>query len=371
MQLRKSLFFFVSFAVLSGLNLFSIENSKFTSIKLSKVLELSPIEMSKNSLMVQEGFKFLMNTANQISNEKLKKMAIDCLNNPSPTLLELYPTNEKKEEVKQKLVSAGYLKPETTYNQFLPIASDPNKATQPFYSAPGSGYKSHHSYPGGLVTHTAVNLHVSMALFNAYKDVYGFEMDKDIVIAAELLHDIGKPWVFQWQEDGSSLPEAMIAGTGAHHILGIAELIHRGFPAELVVAMACAHNPADNADDEKQIVDWLNVASILNNKDAIKLGLLAPDGKTLPIPRHEEGFITHLGDHDFVLTVPAAQWMINELSDIAKKEYGMNDEDLNGKKFNYFRNYVFSRVSAEYLHEIMVKKGREGLIKFVKSLVTL
>jgi 23S rRNA maturation-related 3'-5' exoribonuclease YhaM len=122
----------------------------------------------------------------------------------------------------------------------LPPCKTTNQAVIPFYAAPGSGYASHHSYPGGLATHVAVNVKAAIGFFNAYKDIYSFPMSRDIVIAAQTLHDLHKPWVFQWQENGSSRTEYQIAGTGAHHILTIAELIHREMPAELIVAMACS-----------------------------------------------------------------------------------------------------------------------------------
>lgn len=338
-------------------------------ITLSQCLQLSPIEIAKKSSIVENSFNFILKSTKQISDPKLRSAVVDYLNNPAATIMELYPTDDKKEAVKQKLVAADYLKPEATYNQFLPSCNNPKKAPQPFYSAPGSGYMSHHSYPGGLATHVAVNLKVSLALFNAYSDIYGYQMNKDLVIASQILHDMTKPWVFQWQQDGSCLPEASIAGTGAHHVLTIAEAMHRNLPAPVIVAMACAHTHPGSPQDEEQLVNWIKAAGIIAGKDPIKVGVLAADGKTLPLPRQQEGFITHLGDHDYVLTVPAAKLMITELGEIAKHEYGMTEADLNGKKFNAFRNYVFAQASIKKLHQIWIKGGRNALTKTVKTLI--
>lgn len=69
----------------------------------------------------------------------------------------LFPSNSEKESVKKELAAAGYLNP-TTYDQFLPPCAGPLKNVQPFSVTPGSGWKSHHAYPGGLVTHVAVFL---------------------------------------------------------------------------------------------------------------------------------------------------------------------------------------------------------------------
>ena len=39
--------------------------------------------------------------------------------------------------------------------------------------------------------------------------------------------------------------------------------------------------------------------------------------KPLPMPRRMEGFVTHLADHDWVLSVPAAQWTVDALKQVA------------------------------------------------------
>jgi len=79
--------------------------------------------------------------------------------------------------------------------------------TTSFRTAPGSGYGSHHPYPGGLVTHTAANVEILKGIDQAYQTVFGYDCDYDVAVAAELLHDLAKPYVFQWQADGSSLKE--------------------------------------------------------------------------------------------------------------------------------------------------------------------
>ncbi|WP_299722579.1 hypothetical protein [Megasphaera sp.] len=57
-----------------------------------------------------------------------------------------------------------------------------------------------------------------------------------MALAGQLLHDIMKTFVFQWQPGGASLKEYTIAGQGAHHVLSIAESMYRSLPAEEVVA---------------------------------------------------------------------------------------------------------------------------------------
>jgi len=342
-----------------------------TKISLKECVSLAPATMAEQSAMVKKGYDYLLKMAEQVSDSKVRSIAMEGLKNPVPKLMELFPSDAEKEVVKQKLVAAGYLKADATYDQFLPPCKGPNKNIQPFYTAPGSGWKSHHAYPGGLVTHVAVDMKTALGIYDAYYDIYGYHMNKQLIISAILLHDIQKTWVLQWNEDGTCLPEINVAGTGIHHVLAIADSVYRGLSSELIVAIACSHNHPGWAADEAQVIGWIKAACIMVDKDPVQLGLLSPDGSTLPLPRRQEGFMVHLGDHDYVLTGPAASWMVAKLSEIAKKEYGMSDDDLKGKPFNSFRNYLFSQVSVKRLHQVWVENGEGALIEAVKEVVTL
>lgn len=63
-------------------------------------------------------------------------------------------------------------------------------------------------------------------VIHTYEDVFCYDVHTDIALAGRLLHDIMKPFVFQWQPDGSSLKEYTIAGQGAHHVISIAESMY-------------------------------------------------------------------------------------------------------------------------------------------------
>ncbi|WP_094607047.1 hypothetical protein SPSIL_029610 [Sporomusa silvacetica DSM 10669] len=344
---------------------------KVTAVSFQDCLNMSPVTMAEKSSRVKSSFEFLLKTANEINDTSLRRSTVDILRNPAPRLMELYPTNSEKKHAKQRLVDANFLKPSANYDEFLPPCKDSGQAVIPFYTAPGSGYSSHHSYPGGLATHVAVNVKAALGFFQAYKDVYGTSVNRDIVIAAQSLHDLHKPWVFQWQKDGSSRTEYSIAGTGSHHILSLAELIHRRFPVDVIIAQACAHNHPGTIDDEREVVNWLNAAAILANQDAKSVGLIAEDGNTLPIPRRVEGFITHLGDHDWVLSVPSAKWMVAKLGEISQRLYKMSPSDLQTDKFYALRNYVFSQITLEQLYMIWTTEGETALVNTVKSIVTI
>ena len=62
-------------------------------------------------------------------------------------------------------------------------------------------------------------------------------------------------------------------------------------------------------------------ACILAGKDASSLGLLTADGK-LVAPIGAEGFLVHLGDHDWVLSGFAAARCAASLRDSAKRSFG-------------------------------------------------
>lgn len=336
-------------------------------VRLGDCLAMTPGEMAKNSKLVRDSWKYLQTTVATMQDAKVKKVVTEMLNNPAPTFLAPF-TDGKKEQVYNEL-QAKKLIDGVAMADFLPPITDIKKSPQPFNTAPGSGYQSHHAYPGGVVTHTALNLKASLAIFQGYKETYGYTLDRDTVIASQVLHDIHKGWVFQWGSDGSSRTELKLAGTGEHHVYSLAESIARGLPAAICVAQACAHNHPGTAKDEAEVVGWIQAAAILVGVDPVAKGLLAGDGKTLPLPRRMENFVCHLGDHDYVLTVPSVQWLLPELQTIAKETYKMSDDDLHGKKFNAFRNYALSQATAMHLYHHYSVAGKAGLVAKLTSMI--
>jgi hypothetical protein len=341
-----------------------------SAVTLEECMQLSPQAMAEKSATVKASYDFLLKAADEIGDSGLRRTVGGILRNPLPTLMARYRGEGEREELRQELLAEGLLKPEVTSAQLLPPLAGLSQPPQPFVSAPGSGYMSHHAYPGGLPVHTALNVHSSLGLYKGYYDTYGFKLNRDVVLAAQLLHDLHKPWVFQWRENAASLPEYTIAGTGAHHILGIAESIYRSLPAEVVVAQASAHDNAGTPADEARLVGYIRAAAIIAGQDPIACGLLAADGNTVALPRRVEAFVTYLGDHDWIFSVPAAKWVISLLEEVAVADYGMQAGDLKSKRFNSFRNYVFSQATMIGLYQTYATGGRDGLRAVVRSLVT-
>lgn len=135
------------------------------------------------------------------------------------------------------------------------------------------------------------------------------------------------------------------------------------------MAQACAHDHPGAAASEQLVVGWLKAAAVINGKDPFKAGLVEKDGKTLPMPRRMEGFVTHLADHDWVLSVPAAQWTVDALKQVAVRSYGIKEADLTKKPFNQFRNYVLSQKTAMQLYGAYSTKGLDGLTAEIAEIV--
>ena len=185
------------------------------------------------------------------------------------------------------------------------------KPPQPYGAAPGSVFGGHHSQPGGLAMHVAVNMTSGANLADTYRRVYGtldarglpvlrdgtdgkpdadLFIDQDIAIATPIWHDWAKTMVFQWNADGSEYTEMNFGGngktdawgapgtskTGGHHILGVAEGMARGMPPAFLIAHASAHG-APNAGNEFGVVNWLRAAAIITGADPVERGYLTKD----------------------------------------------------------------------------------------------
>lgn len=331
--------------------------------------KLTPAEMAKRSGMTKIGYDYLLDKANHLTDSHIRGIALDGLKSPQPKLLELFPDDASKERVRAKLLDAGYIKSENTIQQIFPPDKGAHACVQEFQISPGSGWGSHHAYPAGLVTHVATDLQIALSVFECYENMYGYDMDRELLTSAILLHDNQKPWVLQWREDNACLPEVNIAGTGAHHILEICDVIHRGLDPKLVVTIACSHEHPGWESQEKQVVGWIKAAGIITDTDPVKYGLLASDGQTLPLPRRQEGFLVHLGDHDFVLTAPVSKWLSQKLSELAKSVYHLSDEEIAGKPFYTLRDYLYSQKSDMHLYQIWVDGGDAALVKAVTDIV--
>lgn len=333
-------------------------------MSFEQCLALTPVQTAEQSPLITASWKGLHQAIGALRSSELKTLISAIYRNPEPLLAKRLDAANRK-DIWQELRANGYT--EQNADAFLPPVS--GNAAYSTIAAPGSGYTSHHAYPGGLVTHLATNVAITRNIVETYVSVYGYSVDGEIAVAAQLLHDLHKPWVFQWQTDGSSRKEQALAGTGEHHTLSLAELLVRKAPAELIVAQACAHTHPGTDSDEKQVVNWLKAASIIAGVDPVAYGLLEKGGVTLPLPRKQEGFLCHLGDHDFVLSAPVVQWTLPVMKEVAMKDYGLSETDCAGKPFHALRNVVYSRFSAMRMANDLAHTGENGVRQAMLGIV--
>jgi len=291
---------------------------------------------------------------------------------------------------------------------------------QAFDAAPGSVFGGHHSYPGGLAVHEALNLESDINLADLYRRHYGHtgasgmpevqapgtpspsaasaevSIDQDIILAAPMWHDWAKTIVFQWNDDGSELPELNFGGngktdifgaagtskTGGHHILGLAESMSRGLPPILVIAQASAHE-APYGQNEALVANWLHAASIVARIDPLAKGYLIKDeagryrlppvkrlGREVMLPAQgyilAEYVLHHLSDADYTFSGPAVV-DVQALLVLLAPKFGVdvaNKADFNLK----FRNPVLAWMSAERLQMIYAAGGLDAVAAEISKL---
>jgi len=385
------------------------------------------IALSNKSPMVQSAKEFLLKNIKRIDDASARAITLDAIANPTTCVAHRTGLQESdKNTILQELIAAGLVdvRDNSTFpgglkaGVFPPLLEDGNacpKLPQTFFSAPGSFFGGHHSYPGGLPVHESFNDVSSLNLANGYRRVYGHSegglpvidlrdasvllsekpadifLGEDVMIAAPIWHDWAKSMVFQWNSDGSEFRELNFGGngqtdnygapgnskTGAHHMISAAEAMKRGLPADLVIAQVSAHSHTI-PDNEFKVVNWLHTAAILAQIDPVAQGYLSRDAQgrlRLPPVRHlgevnlnaalpsqtnllAEYPLHALSDADSTLTEPAVtidQVILRTLA----PEFGFDANQVAAYN-NGFRNPVFSFLTAERLLIIYGNSGLDG-----------
>lgn len=140
---------------------------------------------------------------NKIRDKKLRKQVIELMENPT------FEINGKK------------------YSG-LPLDVSP------------AGLSHHHCYLGGYVEHVVSTANLSLAMCNSVEKVYHGKVNRDLVIAGVLLHDIFKPATYIVNDNGS-YSSTRLADYMDHLSLVISELVRRDFPLELVHIVSSHH----------------------------------------------------------------------------------------------------------------------------------
>ncbi len=149
-----------------------------------------------------------------------------------------------EDERLKELVVSMLREPRITFTKVEPRIS--------FFESPAAP-KKHHAYPGGLLDHTLGVTEIALRLVEVYEKVYGADVDRDIVVAAALLHDLFK--YYQYERDpltGGYRPRS--DWYFSHDFAMVAELTVRGAPDRLVRAIAETHGTVPFSMVESQIV---------------------------------------------------------------------------------------------------------------------
>jgi hypothetical protein len=356
------------------------------------------------SPLISSGRTFLEQTAQKIQDPALRSQTLSAITDPGMCILHRAGLADAgKNAIVQQLVAAGLLNAGdgTSFpggleaGVFPPVLDDGTACPRlalPFYAAPGSPMPGHQTYPGGLVVHESFNVRSHMSFADNYRRMFAHDgwqglaeiegpvarrrdiaISEDITIAAPLWHDWAKAIVLQWNADGTEFAELHIAGTGGHHIIGLAETIKRGFAPDFIVTQASAHTEPTEGN-ESRVVGYIRAAAMIAQVDPVAKGYLRVDSTgafRLPGVRDlgsidlnaagrtnflVEYVLHNLSDADWILTEPSVDLAELLLQNLASGfGYGsVSASDYN----NRYRNPALSYLSAE---RIVMLYGNGGL----------
>ena len=103
-----------------------------------------------------------------------------------------------------------------------------------------AGLSHHHCSPGGYIEHVVSTANLASAMCKSVEKVYHGKVNRDLVIAGVLLHDIFKPATYIVKENGS-YSSSRLADYLDHLSLVTSELVRRGFPLELIHVVSAHH----------------------------------------------------------------------------------------------------------------------------------
>ncbi len=178
----------------------------------------------------------LRRAVNQISDKALRRKVIDLLEDPAV-------------EIEGK-----------TY-EGIPLDKSP------------AGLSHHHSYAGGLIEHIVSTTSIALGLCDTAETVYDARVDRDLVVAGAIVHDIFKSLTYIERENGA-YASSPLAERLDHLTLGVAELVRRGFPLDIVhimdAHMGWQHGPIGPRTVEALIVHLADMADSRLNGEVLR-----------------------------------------------------------------------------------------------------
>ena len=315
-------------------------------------------QIAHASPFIRARYTQVMELVHSMGDATLRTDVQKLIDDPAPRYARRYPTPESRTALRDSLARAGFVKADSPASGIFPPNTAKPGIVQPFWSAPGSDLNSHHSYPGGLLMHELFNATLAANMEHTYDALYfdhGHRVNRDVVIAAALYHDIMKTVVFQFNADGTLTEELSIGDTGGHHCLSGAEAIVRGHDARFVTVLLSAH-AAPSLGDEQKVATWCRAAAMIAGVDPVEYGLVrkTADGYALAALPPIETFVNNLSDHDFYLTIQAVRGVVPHI-------HAMNPS-------LWYRHEVLSNHSAVALYQTLATQGESALRKQLASM---
>ena len=164
----------------------------------------------------------------------------------------------------------------------------------PLEDSPAGRFR-HHSYPGGLVEHIVATGNIALNICDVVEHVYQGKVNLDYVIAGIILHDIFKPATYV-EEEGRYYASPL--GERLNHLtLAASDLIHRGFPLDLVHIVSAHHggqaSPIRPRTVEALICHLADYADSQLNGEVLRAArflLRSVTGEELPLLTSREAF---------------------------------------------------------------------------------
>jgi 7,8-dihydroneopterin 2',3'-cyclic phosphate phosphodiesterase len=203
--------------------------------------------------------------------------------------------NPKLKELSDKIRNRKLRKKVVDFLENPTFKLDGKVYSGPSFDVSPGGLAHHHTYEGGYVEHVAATAKLALALCDVVEEVYGGKVDRDLVTAGILLHDIFKPVTYAVDEKGD-FASAAIADYLDHISLATSELVRRDFPVELVHIVAAhygSYGPIKPRTVEALVVHLAdNVDSQLNGQVLDAAGFLTrkATGEYLPKLTSKEAF---------------------------------------------------------------------------------
>jgi hypothetical protein len=141
------------------------------------------ITLSNDSPLVQSAKEFLLKNVKRIDDASVRAITLDAIANATTCVAHRAGLQESdKDAILQELIAAGLadVHDNSTFPSglkagvFPPLLEDGRacpKLPQTFFSAPGSFFGGHHSYPGGLPIHEAFNDVSNLNFAKGYRKV--------------------------------------------------------------------------------------------------------------------------------------------------------------------------------------------------------